>query len=112
MQSSQKISSKSDHGATFGAITLTGDPRRWAAEPGMPGVVRYGDPYKYRSLLSREGDSDSEFARRCLEQIEETLLFEVLHTNPPLCVSAAELSEVMGIVNDALALADAAVTRT
>src|SRR5437867_4669469 len=36
------------HGATAGAITLTGDPRRWAAEPGIPGVVRMLDPYTYR----------------------------------------------------------------
>src|SRR5437763_1385089 len=36
------------HGATAGAITATGDPRRWAAEPGMPGVVRMFDPYTYR----------------------------------------------------------------
>jgi taurine--2-oxoglutarate transaminase len=36
------------HGATGGAITLTGDPRRWYAEPGLPGVVRMFDPYTYR----------------------------------------------------------------
>src|SRR5437763_6541868 len=30
---------RSYHGATAGAMTLTGDPRRWAAEPGIPGVV-------------------------------------------------------------------------
>ena len=36
---------RSYHGATAGSITLTGDPRRWAAEPGMPGVVRVLDPY-------------------------------------------------------------------
>ena len=29
------------HGATMGAMTLTGDPRRWATEPGLVGVVRY-----------------------------------------------------------------------
>src|SRR3954470_20885217 len=39
---------RSYHGATAGAITLTGDPRRWAAEPGLPGVVRMFDPYTYR----------------------------------------------------------------
>jgi taurine---2-oxoglutarate transaminase len=33
---------RSYHGATAGAITLTGDPRRWPAEPGML------DPYTYR----------------------------------------------------------------
>jgi taurine--2-oxoglutarate transaminase len=39
---------RSYHGATAGAITLTGDPRRWPAEPGIPGVVRLLDPYTYR----------------------------------------------------------------
>ncbi|WP_327241959.1 aminotransferase class III-fold pyridoxal phosphate-dependent enzyme [Streptomyces sp. NBC_01320] len=40
---------RSYHGATNGAMSLTGDPRRWSAEPGgMPGVVRMLDPYTYR----------------------------------------------------------------
>jgi taurine---2-oxoglutarate transaminase len=39
---------RSYHGATAGGITLTGDPRRWNAEPGIPGVVRMFDPYTYR----------------------------------------------------------------
>src|SRR5256714_5644990 len=39
---------RSYHGATAGSIILTGDPRRWAAEPGVPGVVRMLDPYTYR----------------------------------------------------------------
>jgi len=39
---------RSYHGATAGAITLTGDPRRWFAEPGLPGIVRMFDPYTYR----------------------------------------------------------------
>src|SRR6266699_2278443 len=39
---------RSYHGATGGSITLTGDPRRWPAEPGIPGVVRMFDPYTYR----------------------------------------------------------------
>jgi taurine--2-oxoglutarate transaminase len=36
---------RSYHGATGGAMMLTGDPRRWTAEPGMPGVVHVPDPY-------------------------------------------------------------------
>ena len=36
---------RSYHGGTAGAMTLTGDPRRWAAEPGIPGVVHVLDPY-------------------------------------------------------------------
>jgi taurine--2-oxoglutarate transaminase len=39
---------RSYHGATAGAITLTGDPRRWPSEPGIPGVVRMFDPFTYR----------------------------------------------------------------
>jgi taurine---2-oxoglutarate transaminase len=46
----QKIVSRyrAYHGATAGSISLTGDPRRWPAEPGIPGVVRAFDPYTYR----------------------------------------------------------------
>lgn len=36
---------RSYHGATAGAIALTGDPRRWAAEPGPSGVVHLLNPY-------------------------------------------------------------------
>jgi taurine--2-oxoglutarate transaminase len=36
---------RSYHGATAGAMTLTGDPRRWANEPSMSGVVHVLDPY-------------------------------------------------------------------
>lgn len=40
---------RSYHGATTGSITLTGDPRRWPNEPGMPNVVHFLGPYPYRS---------------------------------------------------------------
>jgi taurine---2-oxoglutarate transaminase len=78
----QKIMARyrSYHGATAGAITLTGDPRRWANEPGIPGVVRFFDPYKYRSHNYREGDSDAAFTARCLEEIEEIIAYEGGHT--------------------------------
>ena len=78
----QKIMARyrSYHGATSGAISLTGDPRRWANEPGLPGVVRFFDPYKYRSHLYRDGDSDEMFTHRCLDEIEETLMYEGAHT--------------------------------
>ena len=36
---------RSYHGATGGAMTLTGDPRRWAAEPGLPGIVHVADAW-------------------------------------------------------------------
>ena len=78
----QKIMARyrSYHGATAGGISLTGDPRRWANEPGVPGVVRFFDPYKYRSHLYREGDSDETFTQRCLEEVEEIIQYEGGHT--------------------------------
>jgi len=39
---------RSYHGASFGALTATGDPRRFAHEPGITGIVRVHDPYAYR----------------------------------------------------------------
>lgn len=78
----QKVMSRyrSYHGATAGSISLTGDPRRWANEPGIPGVIRVFDPHKYRSSLYREGDSEVDFSQRCLEQIEEVMIYEGPHT--------------------------------
>lgn len=89
----QKIMTRyrSYHGATAGAISLTGDHRRWANEPGIPGVIRIFDPYKYRSQLYREGDSDSAFAQRCLDQIEEVLMYE-----GPQTIAAVVIETVTG----------------
>lgn len=49
----QKILSRyrSYHGATYGSISVTGDPRRLEAEPGIPGTVKAPDPYAYGSTL-------------------------------------------------------------
>jgi taurine--2-oxoglutarate transaminase len=71
---------RSYHGATAGSISLTGDPRRWANEPGIPGVVRFFDPYAYRSHLFREGDTEEAFTRRCLDEVEEIVAYEGGHT--------------------------------
>ncbi|WP_115891647.1 aspartate aminotransferase family protein [Haloferax sp. Atlit-48N] len=49
----QKIVSRyrSYHGATYGSISVTGDPRRLPAEPGIPGTIKAPDPYAYGSTL-------------------------------------------------------------
>jgi taurine--2-oxoglutarate transaminase len=82
---------RSYHGATGGVITLTGDHRRWANEPGIPGVVRILDPYAYRNPLWRDGDSEQEFARRCLDQVETVLTLE-----GPQTIAAFVLETVTG----------------
>lgn len=67
---------KSYHGATLGAISLTGDNRRWINEPGMPGVLRTFDTYKYRCPIYREGMTDNEYAEKLIEVLEYQIKFE------------------------------------
>ncbi|MGA1391539.1 MAG: aminotransferase class III-fold pyridoxal phosphate-dependent enzyme [Phycisphaerales bacterium] len=64
---------RSYHGGTHGAITLTGDPRRWPAEPGMPGVVRVLDPRPYDFSF---GTSDAEIVANNLRYLEEIIAYE------------------------------------
>ena len=64
---------RSYHGATAGAISLTGDPRRWAVEPGLPGIVHVLDPYHG---IERGWES----AESSLAMIEETIELEGPHT--------------------------------
>ncbi|MDH5334308.1 MAG: aminotransferase class III-fold pyridoxal phosphate-dependent enzyme, partial [Thermoleophilia bacterium] len=68
---------RSYHGATTGAVTLTGDPRRWAVEPGMPGVVRMFDPYTYRCPA---GHPDPCPVCTGAPHLEEILEYEGAHT--------------------------------
>lgn len=70
---------RSYHGATYGAIALTGDPRRTAWEPNtMPGVVHFLDPYRYRSTFHRLNPdiSEEEFSRDYLNHLEEIIQYE------------------------------------
>jgi taurine--2-oxoglutarate transaminase len=70
---------RSYHGASYGAIALTGDPRRTAWEPAvMPGVVHFLDPYRYRSTFHRTNPdiSEAEFCRDYLNHLEEIITYE------------------------------------
>ena len=42
---------RSYHGSSFGAGNLTGEPRRFPLEPGVPGFIKLMDPYLYRDNL-------------------------------------------------------------
>ena len=79
---------RSYHGATAGAITLTGDPRRWPAEPGIPGVVRMLDPYTYRCPA---GHPDPCPVCTGAPHLEEILQYEGAHT-----VAAVILETITG----------------
>ncbi|MDN5796875.1 MAG: aspartate aminotransferase family protein [Intrasporangium sp.] len=65
---------RSYHGATAGAIALTGDPRRWASEPGSVGVARFWGPYLYRSAF--HATSEEQECDRALAHLRDTLMVE------------------------------------
>ena len=75
---------RSYHGATAGAIALTGDPRRWANDIGDAGVVHVLDPYHGPE---REVDS----AEESLRYLEETIQLE-----GPNTIAAFVLETVTG----------------
>lgn len=64
---------RSYHGATHGAMALTGDYRRLAVEPTMPGAVHFLDPYCYRCPF---GWTRETCHRECISHIEEIIQYE------------------------------------
>ncbi|MEP6630711.1 MAG: aspartate aminotransferase family protein, partial [Lapillicoccus sp.] len=80
---------RSYHGSTAGASALTGEPRRWATEPGMPGVARFWGPYPYRSAF--HSDSPEQECTRALQHLRDTIVAEGSHT-----IAAVILETVVG----------------
>ena len=80
---------RSYHGATAAAISFTGDPRRWANEPGTPGAVHFWGPYPYRSPFYSQ--SEDEECERALKHLRDTIAFE-----GPGTVAAVMLETVVG----------------
>ncbi len=85
---------RSYHGASAGAMALTGDPRRLPWEPNlMPGVIHFLDPYRYRSTFHRTNPniSEAEFTQDYLNHLEEIILYE-----GPESIAAILLESVTG----------------
>lgn len=64
---------RSYHGATYGALAATGDYRRPPAEPAIPGVVHFLDPYCYRCPF---GWTRETCHRECISHVEEIIQHE------------------------------------
>jgi taurine---2-oxoglutarate transaminase len=79
---------RSYHGATLAMLSLSGDPRREPFEPGLPGVVRMGDPYCFRCPFGKEPQS---CAHECAQDLETALLRE-----GPETVAAVILEGIVG----------------
>jgi taurine---2-oxoglutarate transaminase len=85
---------RSYHGASAGAMALTGDPRRLPWEPTlMPGVVHFLDPYRYRSTFHRTTPdiSEADFTQDYLNHLEEIIRYE-----GPETIAAILLESVTG----------------
>jgi len=81
---------RSYHGGSGGAITLTGDPRRWASVPfAAPNITHFFGPYLYRSAFHAT-DAAQESAR-ALEHLEQVIVME-----GPQTVAAIVLESVVG----------------
>ncbi|MGE5123323.1 MAG: aminotransferase class III-fold pyridoxal phosphate-dependent enzyme, partial [Acidobacteriaceae bacterium] len=85
---------RSYHGASAGAMALTGDPRRNPWEPNlMPGVVHFLDPYRYRSTFHRTNPDipAADFSQDYLNHLEEIIQYE-----DPNTIAAVLLEPVTG----------------
>lgn len=80
---------RSYHGATAGAIAATGDPRRWASEPGAPGIARFWGPYPYRSAFHA-----ADVAEECVRALAH--LADTIAVEGPQGIAAILLETVVG----------------
>jgi len=81
---------RSYHGATGGALSITGDPRHHLTRADMPGVVRMLDPYTYRSPTGHRDPADCPVCQGG-PHLEEILTYE-----NPETVAAVILEPVVG----------------
>ena len=65
---------RSYHGSSFGAGNLTGEPRRFPLEPGVPGFIKFMDPYLYRDNLPFA--TEEECTQYSLRKLEEQIVYE------------------------------------
>ncbi len=80
---------RSYHGSSFGAGNLTGEPRRYPLEPGIPGFVKFFDPYIYREPI--QFASEEEATKYYLAKLREQVIYE-----GPDRVAAIEVETITG----------------
>ena len=65
---------RSYHGSTYGSANLTGEPRRYVSEPGIPGFIKFFDPYIYRESIAF--NSEEEATVFYLAKLREQIVYE------------------------------------
>lgn len=82
---------RSYHGATYGSGNLTGEPRRFINEPGVPGFIKYDGPYPYRAPKACKFEKEEDVTAFYLELLENQFLYE-----GPQQIAAIFLETVVG----------------
>ncbi|EKD51057.1 MAG: hypothetical protein ACD_62C00357G0011 [uncultured bacterium] len=77
------------HGATAGAISITGDPRRWPAEPAVPGAGKFFGPYCYRCPFGYKNENECKM--QCLEVLKTQVMIE-----GPKTIAAIIIEPIVG----------------
>lgn len=67
---------RSYHGSTAGAGSLTGEPRRFINEPGVPGFIKFDGPYAYRAPKACKFENEAAVADFYLELLENQIKYE------------------------------------
>ena len=80
---------RSYHGSTMGAGNLTGEPRRFNCEPGIPGYVKFFDPYVSRELVDFEDDAAA--TKFYIGKLREQIIYE-----GPESIAAIECETITG----------------
>ena len=65
---------RSYHGSSFGAGNLTGEPRRFALEPGIPGFVKFFTPYVYQEAIDFASEEDA--TKFYITKLREQVIYE------------------------------------
>jgi len=65
---------RSYHGASYGAANLSGEPRRYTCEPGIPGFVKFFDPYIYREGIKFETEEAA--SKYYVDKLREQIIYE------------------------------------
>eukprot|EP00053_Salpingoeca_punica_P016989 m.162436 g.162436 ORF g.162436 m.162436 type:complete len:525 (+) comp17087_c1_seq1:37-1611(+) len=68
---------RSYHGATTSTLSMTGDHRRWPAENGATGHLKFFDPYPYGFS---HGKTEEEITENSLAMLREQISYEGGHT--------------------------------
>ncbi len=80
---------RSYHGSSFGSGNLTGEPRRYTLEPGIPGFVKFFDPYVYREAVEFKSDEDA--TKYYISKLDEQIQYE-----GPSSIAAIVMETVTG----------------